>query len=70
MLKQGIYEHIINQETERQIQKAEKSGLVCVQQAIDDADNAIEQLNKLSSDVFEEFEEKYQESSLLMGTIY
>ena len=39
MLKQGIYEHIINQETERQIQKAEKSGLVCVQQAIDDAES-------------------------------
>ena len=31
-----------------------------VKQAIEDADNAIEQLNKMSSNVFEEFEEKYQ----------
>ncbi len=40
-----------------------------VKQAIDDADNAIEQLNKLSSDVFEEFEEKYQELLFLYQMI-
>ena len=38
MLKQGIYEHIINQETDRRMQEAEHSGLVCVQQPIDDAE--------------------------------
>ena len=38
MLKQGIYEHIINQETDREMQKAEQSGLVCVQQPIDGAE--------------------------------
>lgn len=26
MLKQGIYEHIINQETDRKMQEAERSG--------------------------------------------
>ena len=39
MLKQGIYEHIINQETDRKIQEAEQSGLVCVQQPIDGAES-------------------------------
>ena len=37
MLKQGIYEHIINQETNRKMQEAEQSGLVCVQQPISDS---------------------------------
>jgi len=40
-----------------------------VKQAIDDADNAIEQLNKISSDVFQEFEEKYQELLFLYQMI-
>ena len=39
MLKQGIYEHIINQETDRKIQEAEESGLVCIQQQIDIAES-------------------------------
>ena len=39
MLKQGIYEHIINQEIDRKMQEAEQSGLVCVQQSIDDAES-------------------------------
>ena len=39
MLKQGIYEHIINQETDRKMQEAEQSGLVCVQQPIDNAES-------------------------------
>ena len=38
-LKQGIYEHIINKETERDIKQAEQSGLVCVQQQIDTAES-------------------------------
>jgi len=40
-----------------------------VKQAIADADNAIEQLNKISSDVFDEFEEKYQELLFLYQMI-
>ncbi len=40
-----------------------------VKQAIDDADNAIEQLNKISSAIFEEFEEKYQELLFLYQMI-
>ncbi len=40
-----------------------------VKQAIEDADNAIEQLNKMSSNVFEEFEEKYQELLFLYQMI-
>ena len=39
MFKQGIYEHIINQETDRRIQETERSGLVCVQQQIDNAES-------------------------------
>ena len=32
MLKKGIYEHIINQETEKQINDSEEAGLVCLKQ--------------------------------------
>ncbi|WP_018028370.1 DEAD/DEAH box helicase [Porphyromonas somerae] len=38
-MKSGIYEHIINKETERDIQQAELSGLVCIQQPIDSAES-------------------------------
>lgn len=39
MLKQGIYEHIVNQETEHLIQEAEQSGLVCQMHPIDNAES-------------------------------
>ena len=39
MLKKGIYEQIINKETERDIKRAEDDGMVCVQQAIDGAES-------------------------------
>ena len=39
MLKQGIYEDVINKETEQRMQEAERSGLVCVQQPIDSAES-------------------------------
>lgn len=39
VMKSGVYEHIINKETERDIQQAELSGLVCVQQPIDSAES-------------------------------
>ena len=38
-MKLGIYEHLINQKTERDIKQAEQSGLVCVQQPIDTAES-------------------------------
>ena len=39
MLKQGIYEDVINKETEQKIHETERSGLVCVQQQIDNAES-------------------------------
>lgn len=39
MLKKGIYEQIINKETERDIKRAEDDGMVCVQQTIDGAES-------------------------------
>lgn len=39
MLEKGIYEHIINQEIDKDIQLANQSGLVCIQQPIDDAES-------------------------------
>ena len=57
MLKQGIYEHIINQETERQMQEAEQSGLVCVQQAIDDAESPQMLANYLANAIRQKLED-------------
>lgn len=39
MLKQGIYEHIINREIEQDINEAKQSGLVCRLQPIDNAES-------------------------------
>lgn len=39
MLKKGIYEHIIDKETEEAIKQTEESGLVCLQEQIDDAES-------------------------------
>lgn len=57
MLKQGIYEHIINQETERKIQEAEQSGLVCVQQPIDDAESPQMLANYLANAIRQKLED-------------
>ena len=38
MLQKGIYEHIINQDTEQEIQEAEQSGLACTHLPIDSAE--------------------------------
>ena len=57
MLKKGIYEHIINQETERQMQEAEQSGLVCVQQAIDDAESPQMLANYLANAIRQKLED-------------
>ncbi len=57
MLKQGIYEHIINQKTERDIQQAEQSGLVCVQQPIDGAESPQMLANYLANAIRQKLED-------------
>ena len=57
MLKQGIYEHIINQETDRKIQEAEQSGLVCVQQPIDGAESPQMLANYLANAIRQKLED-------------
>ena len=39
MLKQGIYEHIINNQVEKEISKAKNFGLVCKKQPVDNAES-------------------------------
>ena len=57
MLKQGIYEHIINQETDRKIQEVEQSGLVCVQQPIDSAESPQMLANYLANAIRQKLED-------------
>ena len=57
MLKQGIYEHIINQETDRKIQEAEQYGLVCVQQPIDGAESSQMLANYLANAIRQKLED-------------
>ena len=57
MLKQGIYEHIINQETDRKMQEAEQSGLVCVQQPIDNAESPQMLANYLANAIRQKLED-------------
>ena len=56
-LKQGIYEQIINQETERNIKQAEQSGLVCVQQPIDSAESPQMLANYLANAIRQKLED-------------
>ena len=58
MLKKGIYEHIITQKTERDIQQAEQSGLVCVQLPIDTAESPQMLANYLANAADKEVIEK------------
>lgn len=57
MLEKGIYEHIINQETDRKMQEAEQSGLVCVQQPIDDAESPQMLANYLANAIRQKLED-------------
>ena len=57
VLKQGIYEQIINQETERNIKQAEQSGLVCVQQPIDSAESPQMLANYLANAIRQKLED-------------
>ena len=61
MLKRGIYEHIINQETDRKMQEAEQSGLVCVQQPIDDAESPQMLANYLANAIRQKLEDTEQQ---------
>ena len=56
-MKLGIYEHIINKETERNIQQAEQSGLVCVQQPIDNAESPQMLANYLANAIRQKLED-------------
>ena len=57
VLKQGIYEQIINQETERNIKQADQSGLVCVQQPIDSAESPQMLANYLANAIRQKLED-------------
>lgn len=56
MLKKGIYEHIIDQEIERDIKLAEQSGLVCVRQQIDTAESPQMLANYLANAIRQKLE--------------
>ena len=56
-MKLGIYEHIINQETNRRMQEAEQSGLVCVQQPIDGAESPRILANYLANAICQKLED-------------
>ena len=57
MLQKGIYEQIINQETEHKIQDAEESGLICLQQKIDNAESPQILANYLANAIRQKLED-------------
>lgn len=57
MLKKGIYEHIINEETERNIQKTEQQDMVCVRKNIDTAESPQMLANYLAQIIREKLED-------------
>ena len=63
VLKQGIYEQIINQETERNIKQAEQSGLVCVQQPIDSAESPQMLANYLANAIRKKLEDTEEQQA-------
>ena len=68
MLKQGIYEHIINKITEREIQEAESAGLVCKQLSVDVAESPqilADYLAKAISQKLEDIEEQQDRVNLI-----
>ena len=56
-MKLGVYEHIINQETEHDIKQAEESGLVCIQQQIDTAESPQMLANYLANAIRQKLED-------------
>ncbi len=57
MLQKGIYEHIINQETDLKMQDAEESGLVCLQQKIDNVESPHILANYLANAIRQKLED-------------
>ncbi|MEG1905194.1 MAG: DUF3427 domain-containing protein [Bacteroidales bacterium] len=57
MLKKGIYEHIINQETERNIKESEQQGFVCLQQPMDEAESPQILANYLAKAICQKLED-------------
>lgn len=57
MLKKGIYEHIINEKTERNIQKTEQQDMVCVRKNIDTAESPQMLANYLAQIIREKLED-------------
>ena len=57
MLKKGVYEHIINQETEKQINDSEEAGLVCLKQPVDDAESPQILANYLAKAICQKLED-------------
>lgn len=71
MLKQGIYEHIINQATQLEIQQAEQAGLECKKQSIDDAESPQMLANYLANAIRQKLEdtEEHQDRVNLVNRI-
>ena len=61
MLKTGIYEHIINQETERLIQETEQNQLVCIRQEVDTAESPQMLAHYLAETIRQKLEETEQQ---------
>lgn len=57
MLKQGIYEHIINKDIEHNIQQAKQLGMVCLQQPIDNAESPQILANYLANAIRQKLED-------------
>ena len=71
MLKKGIYEQVINQETEKKISEAEQNGLKCLQQPIDEAESPQILANYLAKAIRQKLEdiEKQQDRVNLVNQI-
>ena len=57
MLQKGIYEQIINKDTEKKIKEAEQSGFVCLQQSIDKAESPQMLANYLANAIRQKLED-------------
>ena len=61
MLKKGVYEHIINQETKRHIKEAEQEQLVCSRQEVDAAESPQLLAHYLAETIRQKLEETEQQ---------
>lgn len=68
MLKEGIYEHIINKETKGEIEQTEEKNLVCVKNNIDNAESPqilADYLAKVIRNKLEEIEEQQDRVNMI-----